>query len=166
MKKIHTDVIRQLAEILNQLSTQQYAQPLCVLNNSSIGQHARHVIEFYQCLMKGYQTGIIDYDARERNFLLENNLSFTLETIAAIIAGIEDISNISEPLLLAVSYDQHLKSYIDTSFLREMAYLVEHSIHHYALIRIGLQENFRDIQIPDNFGVAYSTIQYREAQYT
>ncbi len=45
--------------------------------------------------------------------------------------------------------------------MREMVYLVEHSIHHYALIRIGLQENFSDIFIPKNFGVAYSTVKYR-----
>jgi hypothetical protein len=46
--------------------------------------------------------------------------------------------------------------------MREMVYLVEHSIHHYALIRIGLQENFPKIIIPENFGIAYSTIKHRE----
>ncbi|MBA4849260.1 DinB family protein [Emticicia sp. BO119] len=165
MKKIHTNVIKQLAELLNQLSSQNYSQSLCVLNGSSIGQHTRHIIEFYQCLLKGHKSGVIDYDARERNFLLENDLSFTLQTIEDIVTGIEAVSDIAEPLLLAVSYEANHKAYIDTSFMRELVYLIEHSIHHYALIRIGLQENFKEVVIPENFGVAYSTIQYREEQF-
>ncbi|RYU91830.1 DinB family protein [Emticicia agri] len=163
MKHTHTNVIRQLAELLNQLNSQQYAQSLCVLNGSSIGQHTRHVIEFYQCLLKGYKSGIVDYDARERNFLLENDLSFTLDTIDEIISSIDAVGDVSVPLLLAVSYEPMQKAYIETSFVRELVYLIEHSIHHYALIRIGLQESFKEVFIPENFGVAYSTIQYRQA---
>lgn len=165
MKKAHTNVIKQLAELLNQLSPQKYVQALGVLNGSSIGQHTRHIIEFYQCLLNGHKSGAVNYDARARNFLLENDLNFTLHTIENIVMSIETIVDISKPLLLVVSYEPNHKAYIDTSFLREMAYLIEHSIHHYALIRIGLQENFKEIIVPENFGVAYSTIQYRNEQY-
>jgi len=161
MKSVHTNVIRQLAQVLDQLSSQQYAQSLCVLNGSSIGQHTRHVIEFYQCLMKGYQTGLIDYDARERNFLLENDLFYSLKTIEDLMMGIENIPNLSETLRLTIAYQPDAISYVETNFMREMAYLIEHSIHHYALIRIGLQENFKEIIIPENFGIAYSTIQHK-----
>ena len=50
---------------------------------------------------------------------------------------------------------------ITTSFDREEIYLVEHSIHHFALIRIALKTYFSSIKIDDNFGVAPSTIAYR-----
>ncbi|WP_337042208.1 DinB family protein [Emticicia sp. 17c] len=165
MKTIHTEVIKQLTDLLEQLPPQSYAKALSILNGSSIGQHCRHIIEFYECLLKGYQSGIIDYDARQRNFLTENDVYFALDMLKNISQTIEDIADVSMPLLLAVNYNPDRRVHIPTSFIREMAYLIEHSIHHFALIRIGLQENFKEVEIPENFGVAYSTIQHRQEQY-
>jgi hypothetical protein len=160
--KVHVEVIRQLANMLEQLNVQQYSGSLSVLNGSSISQHTRHIIEFYTCLLSGAKNGIIDYDARQRSLLLETDLNYTFETLQNVIEGIENIEDINLPLHLAINYgidDQH---FAETTFLRELVYLIEHSIHHYALIRIGIQENFHGIEIPKNFGVAYSTVQYRE----
>ncbi|WP_435356441.1 hypothetical protein [Emticicia sp. SJ17W-69] len=159
---VYTTVVRQLTDLLKQLRPNEYCQSLAVLNGSSIGQHTRHVVEFYQCLLKGIHGGVVDYDARERNLMLENDLNFTIDCLQAIENSIETIKNPNEPLLLAVSYCSDIQSFIETNFMREMVYLVEHSIHHYALIRIGLQENFFNILIPKNFGVAYSTVKHRE----
>jgi tRNA isopentenyl-2-thiomethyl-A-37 hydroxylase MiaE len=135
---------------------------LSVLNGSSVGQHTRHVVEFYQCLLKGINGGVVDYDSRERNILLENDLYFTIDVLQAIEQQLENIKNPNEKLLLAVSYCSDQQDFIETNFVREMVYLVEHSIHHYALIRIGIQENFAGITIPQNFGIAYSTVKHRE----
>lgn len=158
---VYIEVVRQLTDLLKQLTPNEYSQTLTVLNGSSIGQHTRHIVEFYQCLLKGVLGGIVDYDARERNLMLENDLNFTINSLQEIEIAIEEIKNPNEPLLLAVSYCTDNQDFIETNFMREMVYLVEHSIHHYALIRIGLQENFSDIFIPKNFGVAYSTVKYR-----
>ena len=159
---IYVQVVRQLADLLRQLQPNEYSQSLAVLNGSSIGQHTRHVVEFYQCLLKGVFGGVIDYDARERNFIIENDLNFTIQCLKDIDDIITNIKNPNEPLLLAVCYSPDSQDFIETNFMREMVYLVEHSIHHYALIRIGLQENFSDVMIPKNFGVAYSTVKHRE----
>jgi hypothetical protein len=32
------------------MDTAQYTQPLTVFNGSSLGQHVRHTVEFFQCL--------------------------------------------------------------------------------------------------------------------
>jgi hypothetical protein len=53
---------------------------------------------------------------------------------------------------------------IPTNFQREEAYLIEHCIHHFALIRIGIQESFPDVFIDKNFGVAHSTIEFRQKE--
>ena len=159
---VYTKVVRQLTDLLKQLKPNEYCQPLAVLNGSTIGQHTRHVVEFYLCLLKGIRNGVVDYDARERNLMLENNLDFTINSLQEIENSIEVIKNPNEPLLLSVSYYTDNQDFIETNFMREIVYLVEHSIHHYALIRIGLQENFTEIIIPKNFGVAYSTINHKE----
>jgi tRNA isopentenyl-2-thiomethyl-A-37 hydroxylase MiaE len=159
---VYIEVIRQLTDLLKQLSPNEYTKSLCVLNGSSIGQHTRHVVEFYQCLLAGKSGGVVDYDGRERNLLLENDLNFTIESLEKIENNIISIKNPNETILLTVSYCADNQDYIETNFMREMVYLVEHSIHHYALIRIGLQQNFPDINIPKNFGIAYSTIRHHE----
>ena len=115
---VYIEVIRQLSNLLKQISPIEYAQSLYVLNGSSIGQHTRHVVEFYQCLLKGKSGGVIDYDARERNLLLENDLNFTIETIEEIERQIESIKKPNEPILLAVSYGPDIQDFIETNFMR------------------------------------------------
>jgi len=159
---VYIEVIRQLTDLLKQLSPYEYTKSLCVLNGSSIGQHTRHVVEFYQCLLAGKSGGVVDYDGRERNILLENDLNFTIKALETIEKSIFSIKNPNETILLSVSYYTDNQDFIETNFIREMVYLVEHSIHHYALIRIGLQQNFPNINIPKNFGIAYSTIRHHE----
>ena len=52
---------------------------------------------------------------------------------------------------------------IETNYERELLYNLEHSIHHQALIKVALLQ-LQSVEIPENFGVAQSTIVYRESQ--
>jgi hypothetical protein len=160
----YTDVLKQLSQLLSQLDNTQYAMPLRILNGSSIGQHTRHVIEFYRCLLQGFAKGLVDYDSRERDMELENNLEFVLINIEAIICQIEQATTSKTNFLLAVNYNDDIPLFVETNVIREVVYLVEHSIHHYALIKIGLQENFPSIVIPQHFGIAYSTVRHQATQ--
>jgi hypothetical protein len=160
------DVIQQLDNLLKQLTPEQYAAKLPVLNNSSIGQHTRHTVEFFQCLLKGLGNGVVNYDARERNLQLETDLNYTLNALLEINDMMKLIGDFYTPISLAVCYGEECEEVVESSFLRELVYLVEHSIHHFALIRIGIQENFKNVAIPKTFGVAYSTIKFHEEQNT
>jgi hypothetical protein len=50
---------------------------------------------------------------------------------------------------------------LDSNYYREVMYNLEHTIHHHALIKVGI-EHFTSLQLPESFGVAPSTMQYRE----
>ncbi|AYQ31823.1 DinB family protein [Runella sp. SP2] len=155
-------VLKQLHGLLSQLTTDEYTQKLPVLNGSSIGQHVRHTVEFFQCLFEGFSTGIINYDARKRNLLIETNLGYTLQLIGEISHLINNTSEGHLPIQLKVNFDDENFEIIETNFMRELVYMVEHSIHHFALIRVGIQVNFKHIQIDSDFGVAYSTIRHQQ----
>jgi hypothetical protein len=156
------EVINQLKDLLSQLNTNEYTKNLPVLNESTIGQHVRHTVEFFQCLINGTLTGIVDYDSRKRNLLIETNQSFALAILTDIEDSIATGLNVDKVLKVRVNYGENSFELIESNFMRELVYMIEHSIHHFALIRIGVQENFRHIQIEPTFGVAYSTIKYKQ----
>jgi hypothetical protein len=49
-----------------------------------------------------------------------------------------------------------------TNFQRELVYNLEHTVHHMALLRIAVNQ-VSSIPLPEDFGIAMSTIKYRKA---
>jgi hypothetical protein len=43
-----------------------------------------------------------------------------------------------------------------------LVYNIEHAVHHMAIMKIGIREVADYINLPDNFGIAVSTLRYRE----
>lgn len=151
----------QLKEALSQLTETEYSQPSKVLFNASIGQHVRHIIELYICLMKGYETGKVNYEKRKRDSRIETDKSFAVELMNMICNNIEKDN---KSLLLDSSYDEagDESVTVETNYFRELIYNLEHTVHHMALIRVGITE-VSAIAIPVGFGIATSTIKYRKS---
>ncbi|MBK8845057.1 MAG: hypothetical protein IPO27_00300 [Bacteroidetes bacterium] len=152
-------ILADVGNLAQQLMDEQYTAPLEVLAKQAIGKHVRHIVEFHQCLLNGLANKHIDYDSRERNILLETDRIYTCEAIKNIAHCIEQLSD--EPLLLAMNYGDGTYS-VATSVYRELAYNIEHSIHHLAIIKIGIITHFPQIALPPNFGVAHSTIIHQQ----
>jgi hypothetical protein len=154
------NVFVQLSETLNQLSQQQYAQVCINLGKNTIGQHVRHIIELFQCLENGYPEGVVNYEKRKRDREIENNKEFATSLLKVIHAGLDKED---KSLTLEATYDDTAAEpiRIETNFYREIAYNLEHTIHHMALIRVGIAE-VSAIQLPENFGVASSTVKHRK----
>ena len=152
-------VFKQLGETLQQLSPRQYVQAVNVLNNATIGQHVRHIIELFIELDKGYSGGIVNYDKRKRDLLLETDIEFAIDTLKHLHIL---LNKADKPLVLEFDYSENSVEIVAvaTNYQRELVYNLEHTIHHMALIRVGLSE-VSDIIVPENFGVATSTIKHR-----
>ncbi len=162
LTKSATYSLHQLDEVLEQTSNVQYATGLSILFGSSIGMHVRHIIEFYQCMLKGVSTSSINYDARERNLRIESDIEYARTILAECIHEIESILENKE-LILMTSQDLSSDYFrIPTNSYRELTYLIEHTIHHMAIIRMAYNENFSAIKIHENFGVANSTIKHKQ----
>ena len=158
-KAVH-QVFLQLSDSLNKLDQDQYNYSCKNLSGNTIGQHVRHIIEMFQCLEAGYQTGEIDYEKRKRDHGMETDKNIASGILQDIIL---QISKENKSLFLLTYYnDQQLVAEkISTNYFREIAYNLEHTIHHMALIRIGLRE-LGDIPVDDSYGVASSTIKFRQ----
>lgn len=155
-------LLQQIKEYLIQLSPAQYAQTLEVYSGASIGQHTRHMIEFLQCFLRQYPSGIINYDARQRKADLEQLPQAALQAIAVVENCLNTVQEQPHKLQLLLSYPQAANAiFVTTNLEREIAYNIEHIIHHLAIIKIGLLIQVPHIKLSPDFGVAYSTIQYR-----
>lgn len=158
---LQKNVIRQLVSAIGNLTTEEYGRPCKTLFNASVGQHVRHVIELHYCLFNGYETGNVNYDERKRDTRIETDRDLAIELMNKIILEIDRPDK--ELLLHTCSYESTAETFpVKTNYFRELIYNLEHTVHHMALIRIGINE-VAILPLPEGFGVAASTIKYRQS---
>lgn len=165
MKTTAKENLCQLRELLESISNDQYTAKPDILSEASIGQHIRHILEFYLLLVSGSFSGTISYDKRKRDIRIEEDTDFAIHTIDRLLSGIDTL-NEKHKVKLEGDYSTggDSQNLIDSSVGRELAYCIEHSIHHQALIKAGLIALGAAHITNDYFGVAYSTIRYRKDQ--
>ncbi|RZL02584.1 MAG: hypothetical protein EOO89_29060, partial [Pedobacter sp.] len=79
-------LFRQLNDVIDQLSTDEYTRSCPSLFECSIGKHVRHIIELFICLEEGYPEGVINYEKRRRDISLENNKELAIKNLDLISA--------------------------------------------------------------------------------
>lgn len=155
---IINNTFTELSDALAQLTDEVYTQPSKHLSGATIGQHTRHIIELFQCLINGYAIADVNYEKRERNLNIEQSKHLAISLLQQIETNIHKAD---KEIILTASFGGDKEIKINSNFLRELVYNLEHTIHHMALIRVGIAE-LSEITLPDTFGVAPSTIEYRK----
>jgi uncharacterized damage-inducible protein DinB len=157
-------ILDQLADLVQQVDAADFAKASATLSNSTVGQHLRHTLEFFICFEQGYEQGVINYDKRQHDKLIESDKFIALATIKRIVGFVQNLRE-NKILKLEVSYDTHSNEFvtIDTNATRELVYNIEHAVHHMAIMKIGIREIAAYVKLPADFGVAASTVRYKEA---
>ncbi len=161
IQKAIKNVFVQLSESLNQLSDEEYSRPSDILFNATIGQHVRHIIELFIELDKGYKTGYVNYEKRKRDYIIETDKDVAIELLHKIYLQLDKPD---KDLLLEANYTEDTSDtiLISTNYYREVMYNLEHTVHHMALIRVGINE-VSSVVVGQEYGVASSTIKYKKA---
>ena len=150
-------VLKNAQFYLKKITLVEYKQPIELLSNSTIGQHTRHFIEFYQCLLNQTTNRDINYCLRKRDIRIEENTNIAIDAIDTILEKITALDLQKEVFTHTAKVDgTSLKSTVG----RELYYNIEHTIHHLALIKVALKITNPDLVLPENFGVAPSTAQH------
>lgn len=154
-------ILGQLISVIAQMDEPAYSRPVTMLHGNTLGKHVRHIIEFYECLLNGSASGKLNYDLRTRDLVLETSPRHALLVLQAITQKLEHCKD--QPMQLETCFDPEAGTVVThTSFKRELAYNIEHAIHHMAIIRIAAESQFSEVTFPENFGVAFSTIRYQQ----
>ena len=163
LSKATSSILDQVEFVIKQIKNEDYIKPVDVFNNSTIGQHFRHTLEFFQILMEGYENGVVSYDKRGHDKSIETDKKLALDIIEQSREFIKNC-DMNKPLSLEVNYNLGTSEdiIVDSNMAREVTYNVEHAIHHMAIIKIGLQVLCPYVELPTGFGVAISTLRYRD----
>lgn len=156
LKSIHQS-LDELTNLLSQLSDTDYSKSYESLSGATIGEHTRHILEMFQCLEKSYDSGVLNYDDRERNIQIQTETKFARQCIENIKVGLK----IENKLIYLELVMNDLGMRIQSNYYRELLYNLEHCVHHQALIKVAVLQ-CENVLVDENFGVARSTIEYRK----
>ena len=169
---VHQRVLDAAIELLTQgenlllvLNSESYAGRVPVVFNASIGGHYRHCLDHFFCLLNERAVCLIDYDDRERDHRLEQDPRHALEATRRVLADLHAIepAPLDQPVHVRceVSYGPGESPVTVSSRGRELVYAIAHGIHHYAMISVIAR--LQKIGLPDNFGLAPSTVAHLKA---
>jgi uncharacterized damage-inducible protein DinB len=159
-------ILRQMGTLLKRIPLAEYQQPIPLFNGASIGQHVRHILDFYQCLLRDCSTRPIDYARRDRDPRLETDPECALAKLDEVVQALSFLQE-TEKVKVVAEFSSEASSgrpVVTSSVARELMYAYDHAIHHLAIIKMGLKTEFPHIEVSNNLGVAPSTLKWQQQQ--
>ena len=159
-------VLRQIDGLLAQVEKEVYARPLDLFHGSTIGQHIRHMLNFYEAVVSGAETGLVDYAKRIRDPQIEQDPLYARQAFQVIS---NRLSALDENAGLPVQADfipeeEAPRPTVQSSVGREMMYAFDHAVHHLAIVKMGLRQAQPDLPLQEELGMAPSTLKFQKEQ--
>jgi hypothetical protein len=160
------DVLDQCQKLVQILTPEEYRQ--APVGHSSIGAHVRHGIEHFTQVVKGMAHDLIDYDARERDLVLEQDplvYPAVCESLSQVLRGIHS-ARLRSPLRILQAPGPNVPVLpIPSTLERELLFCSSHMMHHLAMMKLIAQLNGTfstdsPREVPQ-VGVAYSTLNHQ-----
>jgi hypothetical protein len=158
------EVLSQGEGLLSEMDNEVYTVKVPAAFNATIGGHYRHGLDHFKALLDCAESGVVNYDHRERGTLVETDRFAALNATRELLSAFESL----DPELLGrrlsitckTSYSSTSSQTAQSTVAREIMYAVAHAVHHYALI--GVMGGLLGLKLPPGFGVAPSTIKHQE----
>ena len=161
LNPIKQDLFR-LCWLIDELDDSTYIQSLPLISGATIGQHVRHMLEFYGCILLDMKAGLICYDNRKRDLRIETERTVAFATVEKLVETLEEIL-IDKKVCVQANYSSQDQDdiFLNSTLFRELAYALDHSIHHQAIVKAGLATMPEVLEKISELGVAPSTVRYR-----
>lgn len=131
----------------------------------ALSPHLGHCLDHFTCLIRGLETGVVDYDARDRSSAIENNASVLLNALHQITAELARLEGkmVVRPLeVIQTAAPGRGRHQVQSTLGRELVFLSSHTLHHLALlIEIAAAKG---MELPRELGMAFSTSAYLSGQ--
>ncbi len=165
--QVNLNWLAQARALLSGMRDSTYTHAPKGLEPHRVGSHMRHILEFYECFLDGIAGAQVDYDARRRDALIEQNRQVAMARIEAIAESLERWTELrhDRPVRVRMEDSEAIcpeDPYLESSVCRELGVLSSHTIHHFALIAVTLRA--QGLPVDHQFGVAPSTLRYWAGQ--
>ena len=136
-------------DLLRALSEAQYQDTSVGPYHASIGNHIRHILDMFDCVFSGLNSGAIDLTARKRDENIEQDISAALVYFKRTLDQLTALRGMDMCKIVSVTDD--LGMGVERADYTLAAILIQthsHATHHYAsighiLCQIG-------VDVPDN----------------
>lgn len=150
--------LKALKAVIQSVDTETYQKVFKPAFQSSLGQHARHIIEHYQCFFKQLKSNdTFNYDLRCRDPRLDTDYCACIAEIDAMLNELESFRTVDIDITVCDDYSQYQAR---SSVCRELMFLVTHTEHHSAMI--AAMKRLSGQEVPAQFGVANATLNHEE----
>ena len=131
-------------------------------NKASIGRHTRHVLDHYDSFLRDLPHGLLSYDCRSRDPVIEQAPRAATASLTRIINALTILSlTPTEPVTVSALTDPSMAPLlVQSTIARELTFLQTHTIHHLALMHILAE--IQGISLPADFGHAPATSHHEE----
>jgi uncharacterized damage-inducible protein DinB len=127
----------------------------------AIGAHHRHILDHYTALLRGIESGVVEYESRDRDARVELDRGFALrasQELRAALAGIDPERPVLVRLRAGAEADLDVGA-VPSTVLRELVFVLLHTVHHQALVAAELRRRGHDPG--PELGVAPATLGHR-----
>jgi len=159
-------VLRQGLALLDSIDEDSYSRKAEGPWESSIGAHYRHLLDHFLCLIEGLRDFQINYDYRSRKRDIETSLevarSTTLDLFDTLAAISDDVLQQDCTVVYSIRYGDSNTHTVPSVVARELMFCIGHAIHHYAIVKLLC--SLRAVTLPNEFGIAPSTLKYQQSQ--
>lgn len=151
--------LEDIAAVVAALSPEAYRARPMPNASGSIGEHVRHCLDHVSALVSADPSSGLSYDLRDRGTVVETDPAQALRRIQLLRINVTVgrwSMRLDEPIGVtsAVSRDGAVVNAVST-LARELAFVLNHTIHHQAMI--GLLASLHGADVPQGFGFAPST---------
>ena len=151
-------LLEQLREVLALMPKGMYVAQPAARVSGSIGQHVRHCLDHVSAFTAAVSGEALSYDQRLRGTTLETDPRTAVDEIDRLFVRLERMppTSLDHQLTLSSLVDVRLPPVtMRTTIARELAFVVQHTIHHCALIAVLVE--WQGGRVPNGFGLAPST---------
>ena len=138
--------------LLNSIDDKQYSDDSTAPYYSSIGVHMRHILDVFDCVLRGLESGVIDLSDRQRNEMAEIKVQAGIDYYSEIMSRLRQLEGADLDRVVQVRDDLGL-GMVTAKYTLAAALIQAHShaIHHFASIGYIIAQ--LGISLPDgDFG--------------
>tara|TARA_R110002167_G_scaffold89012_10_gene240170 strand:+ start:45926 stop:46453 length:528 start_codon:yes stop_codon:yes gene_type:complete len=160
MRTALANALEQLNDILVALEQMPGQLADNVYKEANVGQHMRHVFDHMLAIKLAIAEGLVDYDKRDRGNEVETDRLMASQQLSLLRLWIqtEDFDNHKVAVASEIDCENTQRMRFDSNLNREILYVINHTIHHAAHIKLVLAQF--GINLPAHIGIAPGTASF------